>query len=250
MRAAWLLAFAFLLLGVSAARAARAVPPIEGHVTDTARVLAPSERADLEQQLERDMERSGAEIAVFVVDSLEGETIEDVAYRTFNAWKIGRDKLDDGVLLVIAPRERQVRIETGKGIGGRLTDLQASDIIERRIVPALRVGRYHDAIADGTDAIAAAIGGAGAPMPLVRWDLASATALAMLLIFFVGGVFFRGRLAAWFCWWGGGGWPGGGGFFGGDSRRGGGSFFGGGRGGGGYSGGGGRSGGGGASGRW
>jgi len=241
MRPLWLA----LLLGLGLFTLARTgaafdVPPIQGHITDTAGALTPEERAELEQRLTRYMDASGVEIAVFVAGSLQGETIEDVAYATFNAWKIGRAKLDNGVLLVIAPRERRIRIETGKGVGGQLTDLQASDIIDHRIAPQLRAGRTHDAIADGVDAIAAALGSPGAPPPrasplpkgyVIGFVVFLVIVLALLRRF-VGGPFF---------WWGGGG---GGGFGGG---RGGGGFGGGGSGGG-YSGGGGSSGGGGASG--
>lgn len=234
MRAAWLAALACLalLLGAARAQAAFSVPPIQGHLTDNAGLLGADDHAEVEQRLTRLMDTSGVEIAVFVVGSLEGETIEDVAYKTFNTWRIGRDKLDNGVLLVIAPRERSLRIETGKGVGGQLTDLQASDIIEHRIAPRLRENLYREAIDDGVDAIAGALAG-GPTTPVTQAPPGYVIALGLLLLlvfvllrFWVGGPLF---------WFGGGG-------------RGGGSRGGG--GGGGYSGGGGRSGGGGASGRW
>jgi uncharacterized protein len=216
------------------ARAAFVVPPIEGHVTDAAGVLTAEERADLEQRLTRYMESSGVEIAVFVAASLGGEAIEDVAYRTFNSWKIGREKLDNGVLLVIAPKERRIRIETGKGVGGQLTDLQASDIIEHRVAPQLRAGRYHAAIGDGIDAIALALGSKEAPAP-PSMPSVPLYAPVLVVLLLVGLALLRLFFGGPFLFWGGGR---GGGF----GRRGGG--------GGGYSGGGGRSGGGGASGGW
>jgi uncharacterized protein len=237
MRALWLglIALAVLLASPATARGAFVVPPIEGHVTDPAGVLTPEERADLEQRLAAHMARSGAEIAVFLVGSLQGETIEDVAYRTFNTWRIGREKLDNGVLLVIAPKERRLRIETGKGIGGQLTDLQASDIIEQRIVPELRAGRTHDAVAAGVDAIAAALASPSRPPETIPPTFLMGALVLLLILAFVLRRFFF--LVPWFWWGGRGGGGGGGGFFGGG-------------GGGGYSGGGGRSGGGGASGGW
>lgn len=234
MRPGWLAALACLalLLGAPGARAAFAVPAIEGHVTDAAHVLSFAERADLEQRLTRSMDQRGVEIAVFVAGSLGGETIEDVAYETFNSWRVGRDKLDNGVLLVIAPQERRVRIETGKGIGGQLTDLQASDIIDNRIAPRLREGRYHDAIADGCDAIAEILASSQSPAQKMPKYAPFAFIALLILFVLVRLVFFRGRRVFF---WGG---PGGGGFGSGGG------------GGGGYSGGGGRSGGGGASGGW
>jgi uncharacterized protein len=233
MRAVWLAALTCLalLVGASRAQAAFAVPPIQGHVTDTAGALQPAERTEVEQRLTQWMDRSGVEIAVFVVGSLEGETIEDVAYRTFNTWRIGREKLDNGVLLVIAPRERRLRIETGKGVGGQLTDLQASDIIEHRIAPRLREGHLGQAIDEGADAIALALA-SGPSAPVAQGPPPWMIGLALLFIIGVGVL--RMWIGGPLFWLGGGG-------------RGGGSRGGG---GGGYSGGGGRSGGGGASGRW
>jgi uncharacterized protein len=232
------LAWVVLLLWAPAARAALVVPPIQGHITDSAGVLSPDERADLEQRLTHYMDASGIEIAVFVPQSLDGETIEDVAYKTFNTWKVGREKLDNGALLVIAPREHRIRIETGKGVGGQLTDLQASDIIEQRIAPQLRARRYHDAIRDGVDAIALALGSKAAPAP--SKPPGPAYVGMFVVVFVIGLLLLRVlRRSRWFFWGGpGGGGAGGRGFGGGFS------------GGGGYSGGGGRSGGGGASGSW
>jgi uncharacterized protein len=132
-------------------------PPIDGHVTDTAGRLSPTDRAFLNARLAQLNEKTGHEIAVLVVGSLGGETIDDVAYTTFNTWKVGKAGRDNGVLLVIAPAERRVRIETGKGVGGALTDLQSNEIIRQHIAPKLRQNDFRGAIADGTDAIAAAL---------------------------------------------------------------------------------------------
>src|SRR5262245_39709847 len=113
--AAWvwgaLVAFAIVLLALSAA--AYQPPPIQGPVTDTAGKLTPTERAEIDQKLASLKASRGNEITVFVVGSLEGESIEDVAYTTFNTWTLGSKAADNGVLLVIAPNERKIRIETG-----------------------------------------------------------------------------------------------------------------------------------------
>ena len=242
MRSLWLAAIAglaILLAAAGAGASAFVVPPIQGHVTDTAGVLSPEDRAALEQRLTRTMDQSGKEIAVFVVGSLQGETIEDVAYQTFNAWRVGRDKLDNGVLLVIAPQERRVRIETGKGVGGQLTDLQASDIIEHRIAPKLREGSYRAAIDAGLDGITEALDAIGGRPPHRDPPMTFLT-IGGILVFIVI-VLFRLRFGSGMFFWGGGVRGGGGGGLGGGGWGGGG---------GGYSGGGGRSGGGGASGGW
>jgi uncharacterized protein len=144
----------FALLIASPALAAFTPPPLNGHVVDTAGKLTDADILYLDQKLERLRRKGGFEIVAFVVGSLEGETIDDVAYKAFNAWELGQKGRDNGVLLVIAPSERKVRIETGKGVGGALTDLQSNDIIRQRINPLLQQDRFRDAVDQGATAIA------------------------------------------------------------------------------------------------
>jgi uncharacterized protein len=131
------LTLAFALAFASSERVAEAAytpPPIQGHVNDLAGKLSAGEKADLEQRLEAVNQSNGAEIAVLILPALpDGETIEDVAYGAFNGWKHGKKGTDNGVLLVIAVAEHRVRIETGKGVEGQLTDLQTQDIIQHQI---------------------------------------------------------------------------------------------------------------------
>lgn len=136
-------------------------PPIEGHVTDRAQKLDAPERAALEQKLSAVDAKTGNEIAVLLLPSLGGETIEDVAYTTFNTWKLGKKGRDNGVLLVIATADRKIRIETGKGVGGALTDLESGRIIREKIAPSLKQDRYAEGIEAGCDAIAAALANGG-----------------------------------------------------------------------------------------
>ena len=107
----------------------------------------------IDHKLDQARQQTGFAVVVFVPASLEGEDIADVAYTTFNAWGVGTKKGDDGVLLVIAPQEKKTRIETGKGVGGALTDLQSSHINREVINPLLKQGQYFEAIDKGTDAI-------------------------------------------------------------------------------------------------
>jgi uncharacterized protein len=180
-------------------------PPLTGHVVDTASLLAPSERLALDRRMEEIRTRSGFELVAFLVGSLEDRPIEDVAYGAFNQWGVGRERQDNGVLLVIAPRERKVRIETGRGVGGVLTDVQASDIIERVIAPPLRAGRYARAVADGVDAIAATLTTGTAPASStlapqrlrISWPSLAVVA-ALLALFIVLLIVWRGfRSAMW-----------------------------------------------------
>jgi uncharacterized protein len=151
-------------------------PAIAGPVTDPGAQLTPSEHAALARTILGIRAARGYEIAVFLPASLEGDTIDDVAYHTFRTWKLGFTGKDDGVLLVIATRERKVRIETGKGVGGALTDLQANQIIRERIGPRLKRGELRAGIQEGIDAIDAAlatdIGPAAPKKPATRSEAA------------------------------------------------------------------------------
>ncbi len=156
---ALLLGFVALLLTSPTWAAPYRPPPIAGHVTDAAQKLTPAQVTSLDQKLADYRKCSGNHVAVFVAASLEGKTIEDVAYGAFNTWKIGEAKKDSGVLLVIAPNERKVRIETGKGVGGALTDIQSKDILREKVSPRLKQDDFFGAIEEGTSAIGAALGG-------------------------------------------------------------------------------------------
>jgi len=151
-----LLALATLLVATGA-RAAFTLPPLEGHVVDTAGKLSPNELRQLDAKLDRVRRDTGFAIVAFLVGSLEGDEIDTVAYKAFNTWQVGDKGRDNGVLLVIAPAERRIRIETGKGVGGALTDLQSNDIIRRDIAPSLKEERFAQAIDRGTTAIARAL---------------------------------------------------------------------------------------------
>lgn len=153
-----------LMLAPSATNAVRAAtayqpPAIRGHVTDMAGKLAPVEIAALNEKLADYRKCSTHHIAVFIAASLEGNTIEDVAYITFNTWKIGVAGKDNGVLLLIAPAERKNFIATGKGVGGELPDLDAYHILRDKVSPRLKEEKMFVAIDDGTTAIGAALGG-------------------------------------------------------------------------------------------
>ncbi|EYF05363.1 TPM domain-containing protein [Chondromyces apiculatus] len=152
-----LVAVALLALTPARALAAFTPPSLDGHVMDTAGKLSQAEILRLDRKLDAVRQKTGFAVVAFVVGDLQGETIEDVAYETFNAWKVGEKNLDNGVLLVIAPGERRTRIETGKGVGGALTDLQTNDILREVVGPLLRQDRFYDAVDQGTIAIADAL---------------------------------------------------------------------------------------------
>jgi uncharacterized protein len=160
---------ALFVLCVAGIAHAFEVPTHQGAVTDTSGTLSADDDRILEERIAAYRGRSGNEIAVLVIPSLEGETIEDVAYRTFNTWGVGKHGLDNGVLLVIAMKEHRTRIETGKGIGHLLTDVQSAHILDGTLAPRLRRNQFREGIAATLDAIEAALGGgAGRPSTPVR----------------------------------------------------------------------------------
>jgi len=148
-----------LVARATPAFAAFTPPPFSSPVVDTAGKLTEAERQSLADRLERYEKATTNQIAVLVTGSLEGETIEDVGYKTARTWGVGKKGKDNGVLLVIAPNERKVRIDTGKGVGGALTDIESSHIIREKIAPRLKVDQFYAAISDAIDAIMTALGG-------------------------------------------------------------------------------------------
>lgn len=152
------LLMAVVLLVSGHARAAFTPPPFSSSVVDQAGKLSAGEHAYLTAKIERHRRATGFVVAVYLPASLEDETIEDVAYKTFQQWKIGSGGgKDNGVLLVIAPSERKTRIETGKGTGGALTDLQTNVILRERVGPLLKQDRFREGIEAGIDGIYAAL---------------------------------------------------------------------------------------------
>ena len=137
-RRAWGPLCATLLLLVAGSARAFNVPKQTDYVTDTASVLSAAELADLDNRLGDYERKTGNQIFVLVTPSLQGEPIEDVGYQLIQTWRPGQKGKDNGVVLIIATGERRIRIETGKGVGGDLTDLQSNDIIRRRIAPLMR----------------------------------------------------------------------------------------------------------------
>ena len=130
-----------------------AFPALSGRVVDQARLLSPDREAELDgtlAALERD---TGNQVVVVTVNSLEGLEIEDYGYRLGRAWGIGRRDSNNGVLLIVAPEERRVRIEVGYGLEPVLTDALSALIIQNQILPSFRTGGYEAGITRGVAAI-------------------------------------------------------------------------------------------------
>ncbi|WP_316232540.1 YgcG family protein [Bradyrhizobium sp. SZCCHNR1051] len=142
-----------------------AVPQLTGRVVDQTGTLSSSDIAGLTQKL-KDLEtRKGSQVAVLIVPTTQPETIEQFSLRVAETWKIGRKKVDDGALLVIAKNDRKLRIEVGYGLEGSLTDVTARRIIDEVITPKFRSGDFAGGIDAGVDRIIGVINGETLPVP-------------------------------------------------------------------------------------
>jgi uncharacterized protein len=189
----------FLTLSVPAF-ADVAVPQLTGRVVDQTGTLSSSDVASLTQKL-RDFEaRKGSQIAVLIVPTTQPETIEQFSIRVAEAWKIGRKKVDDGAILIVAKNDRHLRIEVGYGLEGALTDVTSRRIIDEDITPKFRSGDFAAGIGAGVDRMMRVIDGEPLPTPSrsVNFahnldDLAPVFAVALFASIGVGG-FFRAML--------------------------------------------------------
>jgi uncharacterized protein len=258
-RGLFALVLAFFAMATVALAAVPKFPALTGRVVDDAHVLSPATAQKLDGELASLETQTGHQLVVATVPDLQGYEIEDYGYQLGRAWQLGRKGVNDGAILLVAPKERKVRIEVGYGLEPVLTDALSSVILQQKVLPQFRQGRMEQGVVDGAEALIAQLalpddqakanvaqaaaqpraqardqGGAGGRLPVL---------LVVVVIVWVISSLLRG-----------GGRRGGGGLwwlpflFIGGGRGGGGGFGGG--GGGGFSGGGGSFGGGGSSGSW
>ena len=254
----WLFLTLALTLTASAFAQDLTFPALTGRVVDQANLLPADTRLALEQKLAALEDKSGIQFVVATVSSLQGQEIEPYANELFRHWLLGEKAKNNGVLLLVAPKERKVRIEVGYGLEGTLTDALSKVVIAHAIAPRFKAGDFPGGITRGVDDVITILttdANEWTRKPQVRADDPDAVFQSLLPFLIVAFVIFiiwsnrgggsgggRGRR-------GGGPFiilPGPGSFGGGGGNFGGGGFGGG----GGFSGGGGWSGGGGASGDW
>ncbi|QOZ47552.1 YgcG family protein [Bradyrhizobium sp. CCBAU 53340] len=159
------LAVALILAIASAASADVAVPQLTGRVVDRTGTLSSSDIAALSQKLSDFETRKGSQIAVLIVPTTDPETIEQFSIRVAEAWKIGRKKIDDGAILVVAKNDRHLRIEVGYGLEGALTDVTSRRIIDEVITPKFREGDFAGGISAGIDRMMRVVDGEPLPVP-------------------------------------------------------------------------------------
>lgn len=262
-RGGFVVAVLALLAFAGAALAAPKFPPLTGRVVDNAHLLSADTQQRLTDELAQLEAKTGRQVVVATVPDLQGYPIEDYGYQLGRTWGIGNKDRDDGVVFLVAPNDRKVRIEVGYGLEPVLTDALSSTIIQAKVLPAFRAGKMEQGVVDGAEAVIQQLGlpddearalaaapPADQPASLQTSSSHIPSFLVLLVVFWIivsvlrglGGR--RGGSLWWlpFLFMGGGG---------GRDRGGwGGGGFGGGGGGGGFSGGGGSFGGGGSSGSW
>jgi uncharacterized protein len=144
------------------------VPKLTARVIDQTGSLTAAQRDALESKLRAFEAAKGSQIAVLMVPSIGPETIEEFAGRVTDEWKLGRAGVDDGVLLAVAKQERKLRIHTGRGVQGTLTDALSKRIVAEIITPHFRTGDFAGGVDAGADAIMKAIEGEQLPPPKAR----------------------------------------------------------------------------------
>ncbi len=236
MRRFILYSLIFLLLPLNVV--ALEVPKLNGYVNDLAGVISPETELKIEHFLRGFESSDSTQLVVLTIDSLEGEALEEYSLKVVESWKIGQKEKDNGALLLIAKQEREMRIEVGYGLEGKLTDLLAGRIIDNEIKPRFQAGDFDGGVIAGVASMAEAVRGeyqgTGRVGQKKKRNPLGSLALLLFLgpgLMLLGGGGRRGRYRR------GGFWIGGLGGFGGS-------------GGGGFGGGGGGFGGGGASGGW
>ncbi|MEO5819236.1 MAG: TPM domain-containing protein [Vicinamibacteraceae bacterium] len=161
-------AAAFVLWSMVASAAladAQTLPKPTSKVSDSASVLTPAARADLESLLKTLEKDTTADVVVATTTSLGGMSVEEYGNRVFNEWKIGKAALDNGVLVLVAPTERQVRIEVGYGLEGVIPDVLAGAIIRDDFLPRFRDGNLEAGIVTGVRRIADLVRAKHVPTP-------------------------------------------------------------------------------------
>jgi uncharacterized protein len=180
------------------AQSVQPVPPLDSRVTDLTGTLTAAQRAELEQKLAAFEQRKGAQVALLIVPTTAPEAIEQYSIRVVDAWKLGREQSDDGALLLVALQDRQLRIETGRGLEGALPDAVARRIIDDTIKPLFRQGDIFGGVSAGLAQIMKVVDGEALPPPDRQWRR-PADRLAQLLpaLFFgvlIGGAVLRALL--------------------------------------------------------
>jgi uncharacterized protein len=163
-----ILAVAFAAFGAATPPDTVPVPKLTAHVMDLTGTLTGPEREALDAKLRAFEAAKGSQVAILLVPSIGAETIEEFAGRVTDEWRLGRKGVDDGVLFVIAKQERKLRIQTGRGVQGTLTDALSKRIVSDIVAPRFKAGDFAGGLDAGAGAIMKAIEGEELALPAPR----------------------------------------------------------------------------------
>jgi len=153
----WIIALLFILFPFCAG--ALDVPQLKGRVNDYASMLSPETAHRLDVVLSEIEKSDSTQITVLTIPSLEGEVLEEFSIKVADAWKIGQKNLDNGAILLVSKNDRKLRIEVGRGLEGKLTDLVSGRIIRSEIIPKFKEGDFNGGIEAGITAIVSVVRG-------------------------------------------------------------------------------------------
>jgi uncharacterized protein len=142
-----------------------AIPALKTHVTDLTQTLTSEQQNQLEAKLSAFEQQSGSQVAVLIVASTQPEDIAQYSIRVVDAWKLGRAKPDDGLLILVAKNDHRMRIEVGYGLEGAIPDLTAKRVITEVMAPSFKQGDFYAGINNATDKLIALISGEQLPAP-------------------------------------------------------------------------------------
>ena len=170
-------------------------PEPTGFVNDFANFLKPETKAALEVSLKKLEQEKGHEIVIVITPNLQGTTIEDLAMRWFEAWGIGKKNADNGILMLVVPLERLMRIEVGYGLEGAVPDSLAGQVMDNLIIPAIQAGEPDTGVIAGVDALIKLAAGESVDIGSAR-QAAEGVNLALILMLFIIGASLYNRIAA------------------------------------------------------
>jgi len=188
---------ALVLVAATTTQALVAVPALTARVTDLTGTLTPTEQASLERTLQEFETRKGSQVAVLLVPTTQPEEIEQFAIRVVDAWKLGRQGVDDGALLLIAKDDRTMRIEVGRGLEGVVPDILAKRIIADTMTPHFRRGDFSRGIEAGIGQLIGLIDGEPLPEPDPAWKDSSQDLQGILTLLLIVSVVAGAVLRQW-----------------------------------------------------
>jgi uncharacterized protein len=193
-----LVALLLALVLPAQAQSPQPVPALQARVTDLTGTLTAGQQGEIEQKLAAFEQRKGAQVALLIVPTTAPEAIEQYSIRVVDAWKLGREASDDGVLLLVALQDRALRIETGRGLEGVLPDAIARRIIDDTIKPLFRQGDIFGGVSAGLQQIMKVVDGEALPPPDRKWrrpvDRLSRLAPVLFFGVLIGGALLRALL--------------------------------------------------------